>query len=387
MVNRHQTSTGVPHVALQQADILRGIFDFLSPKSVYSTVRVNRAWHSQAAWRWPPESALMRIEPHRQQFYASLIRRVIVPGSHHDVVPDGLDANTFPQLWRLLVTRAHPLSRYKLYLQPNLTDFVLLGRPTLELAHALAALCPRLRSLFISVRCRNGAGSSDTPWSSIGVELVDFFGCCALPVARIAVHCYMLDASAATALLELLAQRPALASLDYRVSGAGAAASLAAVADFEQRSGGTVAPFRQLRQLSVRTTSTCVRYLSHVTPFVTRLSLHVLDDAGTALAAIAVLTRLTELDFSYGATAGPLSDGDLLALTPLDGLQSLKLTTYVGTPARVTDDGLGALLKSLPRLRILKIHLDSHKDSFTSAILPLIGACCRDLGELEMPGK
>jgi hypothetical protein len=173
-------------MALQQADILRGIFDFLSPKSLYSAVRVNRAWHAQAArvlWMRPPESALLRLEPHRQQFYASRMRHVIVPASRRIVVPDGLDANAFPHLWSLTATREHPLSRYKFYLQPRLTHFLFLGCPTPEHAHALAALCPNLRSLFISMRCGGGggAGSSDTPSSRSGVELADFFRCCALP--------------------------------------------------------------------------------------------------------------------------------------------------------------------------------------------------------------
>ncbi len=258
------------------------------------------------------EGALLRIEPHRRQFYVNLIRQFFVSRRSLDV-PLSIGDITFPRLSSLSVAGTHPFSRYAPHLQQRLTHFTLLGRPTLELAQALTALCPRLRSLFLGPRLPSRSSSSNSNSSSSSAdsatrsatELADFFRSCALlPVAEIAVTCPAPDSGATAALLEVLAQRPALASLNLHVGEVDVAASLAAVANLERRSGGTAVPFGQLRRLRLVAESAYVKFVPLAMPSVTCLNLLLHGDAGTALAAVAALSCLMELDFRTAPRQG-----------------------------------------------------------------------------------
>ncbi len=97
------------------------------------------------------------------------------------------------------------------------------------------------------------------------------------------------------------------------------------------------------------------------------------------------MTGLAELDLQYVAGAGPLSDDSIVALTGLYNLRWLSLSSNgTSRTMTVTDAGLSALLQSLPRLQILSI---SPCESFTNAVLLMVGQRCRELTELDMRGS
>jgi hypothetical protein len=297
----------------------------------------------------------------------------------HKIAPAGdLGGIKFPRLLSLGIMSAFPISRFKHYLHPSLTDFQYFGCPSAELGRVLNETCPRLRDIVVCFRSAPDDGSAERNLR----HLLEFLGHCPLALTTMHLTCAMPDCSVTDALFQHLATRSALEDLHIaqRVSGRGLQAS----ADMERLGGA--APFSRLRRLYVRIRTRDAKQLSRAVPFVSSLRLFLFDDECAALEALEPLIHLSELSVRYDHTTEPLSAGDVAALRHMQGLRSLAIVVDRSLATPLSDTVFSAVVESLSQLRRLKLTVGCRTLGLTSASLVFIGQYCRHLEELEMSG-
>jgi hypothetical protein len=367
-----------PQRALLLPEIMLTIFEYLScdMASLSQAARVNSAWSPLAIsvmWRKLTDVALFRVSNHtRRQLYANHIRYLSV----WDDCPVGsLEGTGFPRLKSLTIGPAGSLARCKPYLQPRLTDVAVIGSPSLELAVALAELCPRLQRVLCALQSMLYGQSVERD-----IEAAHhFLRCCPLSVSSVGFWDRLPDCAATIALFKHLAQRPRLAVLELlgSIGGAGLQAALDMPA--------TGAIFADLRQLRIRLASRHVHMIPRVAPALKQLRLSIIDSDVRALPALAPLTQLTDLVVHYFNKATPPLDSETTALGRLHSLRALSVKAS-SQPLLLTDNGLASTLRSLPRLKRLRLAFYGGIPNLSGAAICAVGEQCRDLERLEMSG-
>jgi hypothetical protein len=320
--------------------------------------------------------ALFLLEDRRQlQMHANVIHHLEVM---YSACPT-LEGIAFPRLTSLLVPFSCPLSRYQLFLQPNLAEFSYLHRPPPELGAALAERCPRLRTVKLGVPRRTDDEDRRRDAAAWNENLRG----CSLPLAAIRLRSsFVPDCDAVAALVQHLAQRPKLT--DLRLGCIDGGARLETALNSLRRS----AAFRNLRRLHLMITTRHVGIILSMAPYITSLHLSLRDKDYAVLPAVTRLTALESPTVIYNSFATVPSSCEMATLRQLHRLRSLAIESHdCGDPLAMSDDDFDGLMASLPRLERLKLDIAGHFAGLSGAALRSVGERCRNIVWLEVSRK
>ncbi|KAL1961518.1 hypothetical protein VTN77DRAFT_1639 [Rasamsonia byssochlamydoides] len=338
-----------PHFALELAEILVEIFDYLEddPPSLVAAILVNQKWFlhgTSVLWKEAPCKVLAGISANRRQFYASKIRSLTFDGREDSYHPLFKDLE-FTSLKKVSIDTYRPAEGETLhlrqYLQPPLEEFLFYGG---DIEHGLLdhlkTTCWRLRKILIDL-----PGPHITP--SAFLEFLQ--GCSSLESMTFIVR---MDHLITEETWLYMAGRENLRDLELGASiGKGT---------IENISTRVPTPFKALRKLVVTAPAEAVPSLVDMVKSLTTLHLTIEDQPLGVLEQVSQLTDIRYLALFFTQPT-QLSTDELLSLGRLVKLEALDLSTSfirrdntAGLSALdLTDADFDRLLSHLGHLRSL----------------------------------